>query len=105
MLKFVNDIFFPFVNTADTTIILIQNLEFCGFHDASGARMLRQMVSISGVSQFARDESGATAIEYGLIVALVTVGGLAAMTTLGSNVEYMYNSVVGPLVVAALGTG
>lgn len=77
----------------------------CGFHYTNGQEMLRQMVSISGLLRFARDESGATAIEYGLIVALVTLGGLAAMATLGSNVEYMYNSVVGPLVVAAMSSG
>lgn len=67
--------------------------------------MLRQVVIVSTVCEFAKDESGATAIEYGLITALVSVGGLAALTVLGSNVEYMYNSVVGPLVTAALTVG
>ena len=35
------------------------------------------------VARFAKDESGATAIEYGLIAALITVGIIAAATTLG----------------------
>ena len=37
------------------------------------------------VSRFAKDESGATAIEYGLIVALIAVVIIGAVTTLGTN--------------------
>ncbi|WP_454758858.1 Flp family type IVb pilin [Caulobacter segnis] len=36
---------------------------------------------------FAQDESGATAIEYGLIVALIATIIVAAVTTLGGNVK------------------
>ena len=32
-----------------------------------------------------QDESGATAIEYGLIAALVSVAAIGALTTMGSN--------------------
>ncbi|RYE07519.1 MAG: Flp family type IVb pilin [Hyphomicrobiales bacterium] len=35
--------------------------------------------------RFMIDDSGATAIEYGLIAALVAVGCIAAMTALGGN--------------------
>ena len=34
-----------------------------------------------------RDESGATAIEYGLIVALIAVVIIGAVTTLGGNLN------------------
>ena len=34
---------------------------------------------------FVKDESGATAIEYGLIAALVAVGLIAALTALGKS--------------------
>ena len=37
--------------------------------------------------RFAGDESGATAIEYGLIAALVAVGVLASMQALGGGVS------------------
>ena len=37
------------------------------------------------VARFANDESGATAIEYGLIAALIAVGIIAAATTLGNG--------------------
>ena len=39
------------------------------------------------ISRFAQDESGATAIEYGLIAALIAVVIITALTTLGGNLE------------------
>jgi len=39
------------------------------------------------VTRFAKDESGATAIEYGLIVALIAVVIITAVTTLGTNLN------------------
>lgn len=40
-----------------------------------------------------KDESGATAIEYGLIAALVSVAAIGALTAMGSSLETMFNSV------------
>ena len=37
--------------------------------------------------RFIRDESGATAIEYGLIVALISVVIISAVTTIGSKLN------------------
>jgi pilus assembly protein Flp/PilA len=37
------------------------------------------------ISRFVRDESGATAIEYGLIAALIAVVIITALTTVGTN--------------------
>ena len=39
------------------------------------------------VARFVKDESGATAIEYGLIVALIAVVIISTVTTLGSNLN------------------
>ena len=39
------------------------------------------------ISKFINDESGATAIEYGLIAALIAVVIIAAVTTLGENIS------------------
>ncbi|MBN9453689.1 MAG: Flp family type IVb pilin [Bosea sp.] len=36
-------------------------------------------------ARFVKDESGATAIEYGLIAALIAVAAITAMTTVGSS--------------------
>ncbi|MBN9441667.1 MAG: Flp family type IVb pilin [Bosea sp.] len=35
-------------------------------------------------ARFAKDESGATAIEYGLIAALIAVAAITAMTSVGT---------------------
>ena len=45
------------------------------------------------IARFVRDESGATAIEYGLIAALVSVAIVGALTTLGTNLKGTFNSV------------
>ena len=43
-------------------------------------------------SRFLADQSGATAIEYGLIVALIAVVIIAAVTTLGTNLNTTLSS-------------
>jgi pilus assembly protein Flp/PilA len=45
-------------------------------------------------SQFMRDESGATAIEYGLIVSGITLAILGTIQTLSVNVKTMLWDVV-----------
>ena len=42
------------------------------------------------ILRLARDESGATAIEYGLIVALVFLVAVSAMTSFAGNMNTMY---------------
>ncbi len=43
--------------------------------------------------RFWNDESGATAIEYGLIAALVSVAAIGALTSLGDNLSTMFGTV------------
>ena len=45
------------------------------------------------VIQFIKDEDGATAIEYGLIAALVSVAAIGALTAMGSSLSDMFNTV------------
>ncbi len=45
------------------------------------------------VSRFMNDESGATAIEYGLIVALIAVVIITAVTTLGTKLNTAFGSI------------
>ena len=45
------------------------------------------------VKRFAKNESGATAIEYGLIVALIAVVIIGAVTALGTNMSTSFNTV------------
>jgi pilus assembly protein Flp/PilA len=43
--------------------------------------------------KFARDTKAATAIEYGLIAALIAVAGITAMGAVGSGVTNTFNKV------------
>ncbi len=43
--------------------------------------------------RFVRDESGATAIEYGLIAAIIAVGLIASLQTLQGNLKDTFNAV------------
>ena len=45
------------------------------------------------ISKFLKDESGATAIEYGLIAALIGVVIIAAVTLVGTNLSAMFGTV------------
>lgn len=44
-------------------------------------------------ARFAQDESGATAIEYGLIAALISVGIILAVTALGDTLEGVFKTI------------
>ena len=48
-------------------------------------------------SKFLRDESGATAIEYGLIAALIAIAAITAMSTLGNDLSNTFNNVANSL--------
>jgi pilus assembly protein Flp/PilA len=48
---------------------------------------------MSKISAFLRDESGATAIEYGLIAALISVVIITAVRLVGTNLSTTFNSV------------
>ena len=48
-------------------------------------------------SRFVKDQSGATAIEYGLIAALISVVCIAALTSVGTNLKATYGKVSGAL--------
>ena len=45
------------------------------------------------MNRFKKDESGATAIEYGLIAALIAVVIISALTLLGTTLETKFNEV------------
>jgi pilus assembly protein Flp/PilA len=45
------------------------------------------------IKKLFKNEEGATAIEYGLIAALIAVAAIAAMSQLGENLESTFNKV------------
>ena len=51
-------------------------------------------------SRFVKDESGATAIEYGLIAAIVAIGLIASLQGLKTNLQNTFNKVGSHLAAA-----
>jgi pilus assembly protein Flp/PilA len=45
------------------------------------------------IRKFLKDESGATAIEYGLIAALVAVACIVALTSVGNSLNALFTTV------------
>jgi pilus assembly protein Flp/PilA len=48
---------------------------------------------MTNLIRFMKDEEGATAIEYGLIAALIAVVIITALTALGGNLKGVFTSV------------
>jgi len=48
-------------------------------------------------ARFAKDESGATAIEYGLIAALIALAIVTGATALGGSLNNAFNRIAGKL--------
>ena len=49
------------------------------------------------IKRFAKDESGATAIEYGLIASLIAIGIIAGARSLGTKLNGTFGNVAGNL--------
>jgi pilus assembly protein Flp/PilA len=50
-------------------------------------------IGASTLSRLLRDEDGATAIEYGLIAALIAVAAIAAFRLVGTNLSSIFYTV------------
>lgn len=48
---------------------------------------------MKNVMKFLKNKSGATAIEYGLIAALIAVAVIGGVSTLGSNANATFNTI------------
>ena len=49
------------------------------------------------IRKLRRDEEGATAIEYGLIAALISVAAIIAMQALGTSLNNIFNTISGKI--------
>jgi pilus assembly protein Flp/PilA len=58
---------------------------------------------LNHLARFLNEEDGATAIEYGLIAALVSVAAIGALTAMGSSLSTMFNTVSSALSGAVAG--
>ncbi|WP_321781984.1 Flp family type IVb pilin [Burkholderia pyrrocinia] len=59
---------------------------------------------IEKIAWFIEDQDGVTAIEYGLIAALIAIGIVAALTTVGTDLKTVFSTVADDLdsIVAAI---
>ena len=57
------------------------------------ATQVGNQIMKSIIKSFIQDESGATAIEYGLIAALIAVAAIAAFQLVGTNLSSIFNTV------------
>lgn len=48
---------------------------------------------VSGICRFLSDEEGVTAIEYGLIAALIAIVILTAVALIGTNLNVVFNRI------------
>lgn len=55
---------------------------------------------VIGMKRFLRDEEGVTAIEYGLIAALIAVVIIVAVTLVGTNLNLVFQNVADRLSAA-----
>ena len=60
---------------------------------------------ITQLKNFLKDESGATAIEYGLIAALISVAAITAFNAMGGSLDSVFTTVSNELNAAVATTG
>jgi pilus assembly protein Flp/PilA len=58
---------------------------------------------IAKIKNFVREEEGASAVEYGLLVALIAAVIIAGVTLLGNNLLALFNGVAGSIKLPAAG--
>ena len=49
------------------------------------------------IKNFFKDDSGASAVEYGLLVSLIAIAIIVAVTTLGTKLSATFTNVAGQL--------
>ncbi|WOH17561.1 Flp family type IVb pilin [Paenarthrobacter sp. GOM3] len=60
--------------------------------------MVNMVAFVAGVKdRFTKEEKGATAVEYGIMVALIAVVIIVAVSTLGGHLLTAFNSINGRL--------
>jgi pilus assembly protein Flp/PilA len=63
---------------------------------------MSQLIALlhQAIARFEHDDEGATAVEYGLMVALIAAVVIVGATALGVNANAVFNSVAGSITAA-----
>ena len=56
---------------------------------------------LTAITNFIRDEEGATAVEYGLMAALIAAVIITAVTSVGTSLSTLFDGIAGSLTTAA----
>jgi pilus assembly protein Flp/PilA len=59
--------------------------------------MIDMLVRWDNLMARTKDEDGQTLVEYGLIIALISIAAIGIMATVGTNVKNVFTSVSGKL--------
>ena len=68
------------------------------------ARRINMKSLYLGIQRFLNDEEGVTAIEYGLIAALIAVAIIVAAALVGTRLSCLFNRVASCLISSTSGT-
>uniref|UniRef100_A0ABX1MX72 Flp family type IVb pilin n=2 Tax=Aromatoleum buckelii TaxID=200254 RepID=A0ABX1MX72_9RHOO len=58
---------------------------------------MKEIIMLEMMKRFVRDEEGVTAIEYGLIAALIAVVIIAGVKLVGTNLLALFNAIAAEL--------
>ena len=61
--------------------------------------MVSMTAFIAGIKDRFASEKGATAVEYGLMVALIVIAAIVGITLVGTNLQTLFNSTIAPKLV------
>ena len=64
-----------------------------GTHDTKEHHTMRTQALKARFAQLVRSDRGATAVEYGLIVALIALAIITAVTLVGTNLDALFTQV------------
>ncbi|KQR03145.1 pilus assembly protein [Arthrobacter sp. Leaf141] len=61
--------------------------------------MVSMTAFIAGIKDRFASEKGATAVEYGLMVALIVIAAIVGITLVGTNLQTLFNATIAPKLV------
>lgn len=76
---------------------MVFSLSILGYVRFRYKQRRRQVLLMTMLRNLLSDETGATAIEYGLIAALIAVAAVTVMGTVGTNLSGTFNTVANAL--------
>jgi pilus assembly protein Flp/PilA len=90
----------PTVRRDLSTILLHRSLKPLVLSSLWDAKYEEYLAVTTLIRRFIRDERGATAVEYGLLAALVSVGVGSVVSLLGETVQMIYQYVLSGVLTA-----